>query len=253
MYGEIVGKVSSSGEKKEGLFDKSIFKYLVGAMIAGIFVGIGALTMGLNNMIFKDFDYPIVKIVNGIIFTLALSLVMACGGELFTGNILVFTTRKLEKKISLTKVIKICAMSYIGNFLGALFLTLLFIGSEGLNTPMTESLVALANTKASYPVMNLFFKGVLCNILVCMGVLAYYKMNSESAKLIMLFWCILPFVALGFEHSIANMTIFSIAKIVSSEFTFGLIFGNLIPVTLGNILGGALVALAYFFVGKESK
>lgn len=251
MYTEIINILSKGAEKKEKVYDSSLVKYIIAAMIAGVFIGIGTLTMSLSNMIFKDVSFPIVKFVNGFVFSLALSLVMTSGGELFTGNILVFTMRSLKKEILPTKATKICTMSYIGNFLGAIFLSLLFLGAEGFMTPFVDAVVKLAMTKASYSISSLFFKGILCNILVCLGVLAYNKLENEAAKLIMVFWCILPFVAMGFEHSVANMTCFTIAKIVSKEFTFALMFKNLIPVTLGNIVGGMIVAISYFAVGKE--
>lgn len=253
MYTEIINILSKGAKKKENLYNKSISRYIIAAMIAGVFIGIGTLTMGLSNMIFKDVLLPIVKFVNGFVFSLALSLVMTSGGELFTGNILVFTMRSLKKEILPTKAAKICGLSYLGNFLGAIFLSLLFLGAEGFMTPFVDSVVKLAMTKASYSISSLFFKGILCNILVCLGVLAYNKLENEAAKLIMIFWCILPFVAMGFEHSVANMTCFTIAKIVSKEFTFALMFKNLIPVTLGNIVGGSIVAISYFVVGKEDE
>ncbi|MBP2025636.1 formate/nitrite transporter family protein [Peptoniphilus stercorisuis] len=251
MYSEIVGILSNGSLKKKSLYEGSKKEYLLASMMAGFFIGIGILIMSLSNLIFKSVSFPIEKLVNGFVFSLALSLVMTVGGELFTGNVLVLSMGSLDKKLSLKDCLKICSLSYLGNLFGAIILSILFLGAEGSLTNIVDTVLNLATTKVSYSFSVLFFKGIMCNILVCLGVLAYNKMENEVAKLIMVFWCILPFIALGFEHSIANMTCFTIAKIVSSEFTFAMIFRNLIPVTLGNILGGLIVSLTYFSLGKN--
>lgn len=247
----IIEKITNGGLRKETLFDESKTRYTMSAMIAGAFIGFGTLIMAVSNMIFANVDFPIVKFVNGFVFSLALSLVMVCGAELFTGNILFFGTATAKKKISLAKGAKICALSYIGNFLGALALSALFLGADTLHSPVVESVVKLAMVKVSYTPMQMFFKGILCNVLVCLGVYAWNKLDNESAKLITVVWVILPFVAMGFEHSVANMTCFIIAKIASPDFTFGLMLYNLVPVTIGNIIGGLLVALPYYYIEKN--
>lgn len=244
----IIEKLNNGALKKEGLFNSSKGKYIVSAMIAGFFIGIGMLIMSLSNMIFQDVSFPIVKFVNGIIFSLALSLVMVCGAELFTGNILFFSIGSIDKKVKVSSAIKVCVLSYIGNFLGAMVISGLFLGADTAASPVVESVVKLAMAKVSYSTGQLIFKGILCNILVCLGVYAWNKLDNEMAKLVMVIWIILPFVALGFEHSIANMTCFIIAKIVSPEFTTGLMLHNLIPVTIGNIIGGVLVGAPYYYV-----
>ena len=88
-------------------------------------------------------------------------------------------------------------------------------------------------------------------IIRLIAVLICSRKISDSAKLILIFWCILAFVSLGFEHSVANMTCFALAKMLNSDFTFALILKNLIPVTIGNIIGGALVALTYNTIASD--
>lgn len=247
----IIEILSKGALKKEGLYDYSKSKYIVASIIAGFFIGLGSLTMSLSNFIFADISFPIVKFVNGFVFSLALSLVMVCGAELFTGNVLFFTMGAADGKVNLSKGILICVLSYIGNFIGAVVLSVIFLGADTSSSPVVESVVKLASAKASLPFGQLFFKGILCNIMVCLGILGWNKLSNEAAKLIMVFWVILPFVSLGFEHSVANMTCFVISKIVSSDFTYAMIIHNLIPVTLGNIVGGALVAISYYYVEKR--
>ncbi|MCI5839086.1 MAG: formate/nitrite transporter family protein [Peptoniphilaceae bacterium] len=250
MYKEIIEKLTVSCLTKKNLFEKSIFKYLNSSMLAGFFIGMGILIMSLSNLIFKDISFPIVKFVNGFVFPLALSYVIFAGGELFTGNILIIGMGKLNKKIDFRLCFKILFLSYLGNLLGAFIISFLF-SMTNVSNELKDTIVTMANGKISQDILTLIFKGILCNILVCLAVLMCNRNISDVAKLIMIFWCIFPFVALGFEHSIANMTCLILAKIFDSTITISNILHNLIPVTIGNIIGGLVIAFTYFNIGKE--
>ena len=123
----------------------------------------------------------------------------------------------------------------------------------GVSDEFNSALLKLATGKTSFNFSILLFKGIMCNILVCLAVLICSRKISDTSKLIMIFWCIFAFVSLGFEHSIANMTCFALTKILNPEFGFGLILKNLIPVTIGNIIGGFLVALTYNVLGSTNQ
>lgn len=250
MYQEVYDKLSVAYLSKKNLLEKSVFKFLVAAALAGFFIGFGALIMSITTMIFKDASFPIVKLVNGFVFSLALSYVMFAGGELFTGIVLIMGFGKLTKNTSLGTVLKVFLFAYIGNFIGAIIISLLFSMTE-VPADLKATIVQTAQTKTSFGFVPLMFKGIMCNILVCLAVLICNRNISDSAKLILIFWCIFPFVALGFEHSVANMTFLSLAKVLDPSITIGMIFKNLIPVTIGNIIGGLLVALTYFTIAKE--
>lgn len=251
MYLKFVENLSQGAINKRNLYDGSFGKYIVAAMIAGIFIGIGMLTMGLSNLVFSGIEFPVVKFINGFVFSLALSLVIMAGGELFTGNILVFSMGSFQGVLPWKDGIKLSILSYVGNLLGALFLVLLFMGTGAGKEGIGQALVDLSLAKAAPSFQVLFFKGILCNIMVCLGVLICNGMKTESGKLIMVFWCIMPFVALGFEHCVANMTCFLFAKLTSSTFTFAHMIHNLIPVTLGNIVGGLIVSGSYYYIGQN--
>ena len=115
--------------------------------------------------------------------------------------------------------------------------------------------MSLASKKMSADISVLFVKGILCNILVCLAVLCSVKLKSESAKLIMIFWCLFAFITSGFEHSIANMSIFAMALFIPHSdmvSLYGMIY-NLVPVTLGNIIGGSVfLGFSYYYLGKEA-
>jgi nitrite transporter NirC len=187
----------------------------------------------------------------GVSFGIALSLVIFAGSELFTGNNMVMTIGLLAKKISLNELNKVWFYSFIGNFAGSVILAFL-VAMSGLatNNPSNELIVKISSLKMTAPFIELFIRGILCNILVCLAVWISIKAKSETAKLIMIFWCLFAFISSGYEHSIANMSLLSLALMIPHPESVSLIglFNNLIPVTLGNIVGGAVfVGMAYWF------
>ena len=251
MYKDIIGGLTNSANTKKNLLENSLFKYMVASVLAGFFIGMGMLIMTLSASVFSGLEIPAVKFINGFAFSLALSFVIFAGGELFTGNVLVTSIGRLNKKIETSTLLKILVFSYIGNLLGSILISFLF-KMTGISPEYNEALLKLATTKSSFDFTALLFKGIMCNILVCLAVLICSRDISDSAKLILIFWCILAFVSLGFEHSVANMTCFALAKMLNPEFGFALIFKNLIPVTIGNFIGGSLVAITYYFLGSEN-
>ena len=252
MYKDIITGLTNSACAKKNLLDDSLFKYMVASVLAGFFIGMGLLIMTLSASVFSSLSIPIVKFINGFVFSLALSFVIFAGGELFTGNVLVTNIGKMNKKIDTSMLLKILFFSYIGNLLGSILISLLF-SMTGVSDEFNRALLKLATGKTSFNFSILLFKGIMCNILVCLAVLICSRKISDTSKLIMIFWCIFAFVSLGFEHSIANMTCFALTKILNPEFGFGLILKNLIPVTIGNIIGGFLVALTYNVLGSTNQ
>lgn len=248
MYEEVIDSISEGALKKYNLYKSSKLKYIMGSAIAGFQIGIGALAMGLSISVFKEVGFGLEKITNGLIFSLALSLVMMAGGELFTGNVLVMCIGSLKNKLSKAEAIKITCLSYFGNLIGSVLIALIYIGTGAKDGKIVKALFDLSMTKVSYDVFPILFKGIMCNVLVCLAVFCCFKMKTEIGKLVMIIWCILPFVGLGFEHSVANMSIFSIGLLFSRELTLGMIVYNLIPCTIGNIIGGLMVALGYYYM-----
>jgi len=183
----------------------------------------------------------------------ALSMVMMAGANLFTGDNLVLTVSTLSKKSSPFEMLGIWMSSYIGNFFGSLLAAALFFYS-GLAAGDTAAYIEkLATAKMSGSFIELLCRGILCNLLVCLAVWCTYKLKTETGKLVMIFCCIFPFVTIGFEHCIANMTLFSLALLVphGELVSFAGAFSNLLPVTLGNIIGGAVIGFVYWVNAKE--
>ncbi len=252
MYQEILDNVGNIAISKATLLKKSIIKYLLLSMMAGIFVGLGVIliatiggTIGPN---------PFRKTIMGASFGIALSLVVMVGSELFTGNNFIMMIGSLQKKVSWGNSIKIWIVSYIGNLVGSIILAWLYVSTGLVNGPLAEFFIALNSGKMSASASNLFFKGILCNLLVCLAVFCFIKMKTESGKLIMIFWCLFAFITSGFEHSIANMTIFSVGLMAPHPETMTLSAAahNLLYVTLGNFVGGAfLLGATYWYIGSD--
>ena len=251
---ETIEKVCNSAIAKLNLLNKSKLRYLISSALAGAFVGIGIIlifTIGGN---LAAVNSPVTKLVMGLSFGIALSLVLMAGSELFTGNNMIFTISTMEKKTTWTDTSRIWIFSFIGNLIGSAVLALLYAYSGLTKGVVGDFILKTAALKMHTPFLQLFIRGILCNILVCLAVWCFIKLKEETSKLIMIFWCLFAFITSGFEHSVANMTLLSIALFIphSNQVTLGGFIYNLSAVTLGNIVGGALfVGVAYWIVLKE--
>lgn len=252
MYRNLIQKVSGVAESKNQLLKKSWSRYLLLSMMAGLFVGIGVILIATLGSFLGD--SPFKKLILGTSFGIALSLVLIIGSELFTGNNFIMMIGSLEKKVPWVDSIKVWIVSYAGNLLGSMLIAWLFVSAGLSNQGFSDFIVNLSAAKMNGSFVELFFRGILCNILVCLAVFSYIKLKSESAKLIMIFWCLFAFITSGFEHSIANMTIFSLGLLVKHPETVSIagFMNNLIPVTIGNFVGGGLfLGAGYWFIGNK--
>ncbi|WP_352398722.1 formate/nitrite transporter family protein [[Clostridium] aminophilum] len=254
MYEADFDAVAGNAEKKISFMETNPVGYFVSAAVAGSFIGFGNI---LTNVIGGQLaGAPATKIVMGGAFSMALSLVVIAGAELFTGNNMVMAAGMMKKKVTLSQTLKFWLTCWLGNLAGSVLLALLFRYS-GLFGEATETFLAKgAQAKVAVPFLPLVIRGILCNVLVCLGVWCAGRCKSESGKLIMIFWCIFTFVICGFEHSIANMTQLTLALLAPAgpAITMAGYAYNLLTVTIGNILGGALfVALPYYLAGNRSR
>jgi len=225
--------------------------YFVASMMAGVFVGLCMITILVMAGMMDNFAG--IKVLQGVSFAAALSLVVFAGAELFTGNVFVMTAGVALKEVKISKAIWLCVYCYIGNLAGSILIAALFLGTGYLQGPVLEAAYAAMSAKTEPGFLELLVRGILCNLLVCAGVWCMYRLQSESSKLIMIFWCIYLFVVCGFEHSIANMTLFSLEVMngVSGD-VLGKMLANLGAVTLGNIIGGMALSLAYWVISKKT-
>lgn len=253
MFKETKDALSNAAVKKAGFLKKSLGRYLVASSWAGTFVGLGIILIMVVGSFGASIGSPFTKMLMGLSFGIALSLVIMAGSELFTGNNLIMTVGALDKKVSWMDAIKVWLASYAGNFIGSFIIGGLFVMTSISGTGVGDFVLKVAEAKMTGAFFPLLVKGILCNLLVCLAVLCSVKMKSESGKLIMIFWCLFAFITAGFEHSIANMTIFAIGLLMPHPETVTVagMFANLIPVTIGNFIGGAIMLGAtYFYMGN---
>lgn len=187
------------------------------------------------------------RLLGGLVFSLGLILVIVGSAELFTGNALMIMAA-VERKITLRRMLRSWGIVYMGNFVGAAGLAVVFGFSDLLEGAMGATATAIPEIKASLLPMEAFIRGALCNMLVCLAIWLTFAARSAAGKILGILWPISAFVLLGLEHSVANMYFFPQGWMVGSNVTISDALSNLVWVTLGNIAGGAGgVALAYRF------
>ena len=257
---QIADRVQTVGVAKARL---PLLSMLMLGMLAGAFIGLGAMyyTLVVSD---AQLSFAVARVLGAVCFSLGLLLVVVAGAELFTGNNLL-AMAWADGKVSTGEVLRNWAVVCVANFIGAAGLALLVFlsGHLGMNGgAVGRSYVAIAMTKSTLPVSELFFRGVLCNVLVCMAVWMVLAGRSVVDKFAAIVLPISAFVAAGFEHSVANMYFFPLALLMKASgaalpagadvITVYAMFRNLAPVILGNIVGGSvLVALVYYVIYRH--
>jgi nitrite transporter NirC len=169
-----------------------------------------------------------------------------------TGNMMVLTQSAIGQLVSWPRAALVCVVALIGNLAGSFALALAVHGGGTLTSgPGADLVAATVTTKDALTGPQLFWRAVLCNALVCLGLWMAARATSDAAKLVVLWWALLAFIASGFEHSVANMTTFSIAALQGSG-DWSMLGRNLLWTVPGNLVGGALlVGAGYAWLGHE--
>ncbi|UJF20169.1 formate transporter FocA [Vibrio sp. SS-MA-C1-2] len=245
------------------------------AITAGVFISIAFVFYTTVTTGSADMSYGMAKFVGGLAFSLGLILVVICGGELFTSSVLT-TVARASNRITTLQLLKNWAVVYIGNFIGAiLFVICIWFAGQHMAAHGEWGINAMkiAQHKLHHTFSQAVFLGILCNLMVCLAVWMTYSCRSATDKIMVMILPVAMFVASGFEHCIANMFMIPMGILIHSfaspEFwtmtginpdqfadltTSNFIFNNLIPVTIGNILGGGLfVGMTYWFIHRRSE
>lgn len=232
----------------------SAFKMVLLGFFAGMFIALAGIASTTASSTIGTASAA--KLIGAVVFPAGMAMVLIAGSELFTGNILIIIS-VLEKKSTVLKMLKNWFFVFTGNFLGALFVA--FLVTYG-HTPdlfggnLAEAIVAAGAARTSLSFGDSMVRGILCNILVCIAVWMAFASKQVSGKLLISFWPVMIFVVCGFEHSIADIYFCLCGLFTSSEYgivadslTFSnFITNNLIPVTLGNIIGGSIIGIGYW-------
>lgn len=265
---EMAHKAEAAGVAKVNM---GPFRLFALAVLAGAFIGLGAIfattvTTGVGG----TYPFGITKLLGGFVFCLGLVLVIGAGAELFTGNNLIVMAWA-DRKISTKSLLYNWVVVYLGNFVGSILTAVMMLwskqytfssGAVGLNA------LNIANAKVNLEFGQALVLGILCNALVCLAVWLSLGARSATDKIVAIMFPITAFVAAGFEHSVANMYFISMGLFIKSgaggafwsgigktaadfaNLTWGNFFvANLLPVTIGNIIGGVgFVGLVYWFI-----
>lgn len=214
------------------------------AVLAGAFIGFGAVAYTVA-MTGADPGFGPHRFIGGLVFSLGLILVIVGGAELFTGNALMVMAA-VDRRITIAALIGNWTIVYAGNFVGASGLAAGIWLTGILDGPAGATAVAIAEGKAGLAPFEAFMRGIFCNVLVCLAVWLTLAARTVTGKILAIVWPISTFVALGFEHSIANMYLIPQGMLAGADVEAIAFAQNLAFVTLGNIVGGAGgVALAY--------
>lgn len=263
---DMAAKAESIGVAKSRL---DLLRMMALGILAGAFIAMGAVfsttaTAGAAGVL----PFGVVKLLGGLVFCLGLILVVGAGAELFTGNNLIVMAWA-GKKVTTGKLLTNWTVVYLGNFIGSLATAILMFysrqytfgaGQVGINA------INIANTKVGLEFVQAIILGIFCNALVCLAVWLCIGARSATDKILAIIFPITAFVAAGFEHSVANMYFIPIGLLIKTDSAFlatagldaaayagltwsNFIWRNLLPVTIGNIIGGALlVGLIYWFI-----
>lgn len=273
---EIVEATLQTGVKKAKTPGLAL---LILGFLAGAFIAFAAegSNMAAFNLFAEPTTYGLGKALAGSIFGTGLMLVLLAGGELFTGNTMMLAAL-FDKKISLSSMLKNWTLVYVGNFIGSLFIAWMMVHSGLFNSGdsvLGAVTIKIAAYKVGLSFSQAFVLGIMCNWLVCLAVWMCYGAQDMAGKILAIFFPIWLFITSGFEHSVANMYYIPAGILAKGNETWvkaamehgvtaeklahlnwnTFVVNNLIPVTLGNIVGGGvLVAMVYWYTyNKVSK
>ena len=228
------------------------YKTLLLAVFAGVFIAFGAVASTAASATFSGSGASIAK---AAVFPIGLTLVIFFGAELFTGNCLLIAPA-VGKDIKITRLLKNWGIVYAGNLIGSILIAVIVVYSGVQSGAVKDACIAVAANKCNMNFGEALLRAIPCNMLVCLAVWFALSAKSAPGKIISLYLPVFAFVVCGFEHSVANMYYLTAGLLSGSA--EGLNIGNailfsLIPSTLGNIIGGAIIALSLHFLNANKQ
>lgn len=249
---QIVEQINTIAETKA---QTTWHKTMVAALLAGGYIAMGsflALMIGGALPELEKSNPGLQKLIFGGVFPLGLILVAIAGADLFTGNTAYFVPSVLSGRLSIKIPLKNWTIVFVGNFLGSLLVAWLFAYYTGMlsDSPALDSAIAIGEKKVASSFMKTLVKGIVCNWMVALAMWLAYASKDIISKIVGIWFPIMAFVAMGFEHCVANMFFIPTAIFYGAQITWADFFwDNLLPVTIGNIVGGALfVGTAYWYL-----
>ncbi|APZ34151.1 formate/nitrite transporter [Microbacterium aurum] len=232
-------------------------RFLVSGMLAGAYIGIGVVLMVSTAGPLAAAGDGLAKLVAGLVFGVALTLVVFAGADLLTSAMMILPQGALMRAIGPWRALGALAATFVANLVGALVFAALIVASGVLhaNAPAGTMIADMLAAKAEEEPLQLFVRGILCNLLVCLAIWMCARVRSDVAKILLIVAAILAFISSGFEHVVANMTTYAIGLFTGDpNATLGLFASNMLWVGLGNLVGGGvIVGLGYWIIGGSPR
>ncbi len=245
----------SAAAKASGL--KTPGRFLISGMLAGAYMGIGVVLMVSAAGPLMATGDGLGKLVSGLVFGVALTITVFAGADLATSGMMVFPVGSLMGSLSWGRATLALLFTFVANFVGALVFAAMIVWAKVLysNAAAGSMLSDMLASKAGEAPLELFTRGILCNVLVCLAIWMASRITSDVAKIMLIFTAITAFVTSGFEHVVANMTTYWIGVLTGDANATAALFGkNMLWVGLGNLAGGAIfVGLAYWIIGGRPR
>ncbi len=255
MHVDTIGHFAKVAATKAEELKHNPLGFFIGSMMAGVYVGFGII---LIFVLGTAADPAYQKLIMGATFGIALTLVVFAGSELFTGHTMYMSIGWLRRTTNGMNLAAVWSVVWVGNLVGSAGLAALFVlgGASGMVSDSSSFLNQVVSAKMNAPAIELVARAILCNWLVCLALWMSQRTTNDAAKAIVIFWALFAFIASGFEHSVANMTLFAISLLgehPEAVSLYGMAY-NLFWVTLGNLLSGSLfMAVGYWLYSGGSK
>lgn len=255
MHSADINNMAALSLKKIRYMDNSKLGYFILSVFAGIYVGFGIILIFAVGAPYAAQSSPALKLIMGTAFGVALTLVIFAGSELFTGNNMYCVIGGLVGSVRWWDVGRLFWWCYVGNLAGSVALAWVVAQTGVLSGPAQAALVTkITSSKMNLAAWPLFLRAVLCNMLVCLACWTSSRTKNDTAKILLIFWCLFAFIGSGFEHSVANMTLLTLGLLLPHGPSITLLgyAWNLSIVSVGNFVGGGLVIGAlYWLVSPE--
>jgi nitrite transporter NirC len=256
MYFETVQALGDQAAAKLAAQRRSLPGHFARSMLAGMYVGAAIVLIFTIGGSITGEAAMFRRLLMGVCFGGALTMVVFAGSELFTGANLVLTLGVLTRQVRLRELLSNWAWTWVGNLAGSVLVAWMAVQAGLFDAEPFRDINAfvlrLVETKMNLPPVQLFWRAVLANWLVCLGVWMAARVKSESARILLIFWCMFTFITSGYEHSIANMCGLMLGLFVphGDTITWSGYFYNLGLATLGNVVGGAVLVAGFYWLGS---
>lgn len=243
---EIIDYIVVAGKSKT---EKKLRALVIQGILAGMFIAMGAI--GYFNLVAHTAEPGLGKFLGALIFTTGIIGILLVGAELFTSNCMAILS-VYNKKVKLSSFMKMLIIVLTANLAGAIIMAFLSTGAGIFNEQMLNAVIKSAVVKTNMPILQMFISAILCNVIVCSGVMMAYSANTVTGKIMAIWFPITVFVLSGTEHIVANMFYLVMAFVNGASITITGIMTSFGVVTLGNFIGGAIIiAGANYYINKD--